>query len=145
MFRFSLQSVLEVRERMERMKQKEYAEALLARQRLEQRIATNEESLVLSSTSMDSVRRENPNPFALQMHGNYRQRLKNEIGIIQTQIREQGQTVLAKRDALVEARRGHRSLELLRDKEKKRYDQENARLERLELDEISTNFHRFRQ
>ena len=55
------------------------------------------------------------------------------------------QAVEEKRKELVEARRSHRALEILRDKELMRYRETEVRLERAVLDEIANIYHLYHQ
>ncbi|MCZ6728098.1 MAG: flagellar FliJ family protein, partial [SAR324 cluster bacterium] len=67
------------------------------------------------------------------------QRLQSEIGLIAEQLREEEQALEEKRKELVEARRAHRALEILKEKERARYAQALARQERAIMDEIAAN------
>jgi flagellar export protein FliJ len=71
--------------------------------------------------------------------------LKDEIAVIEQQMREQNEVVEVKRKELVEARRSHKALEILREKEFKRYQEAQERRERAVMDEIASTFHTFHQ
>lgn len=141
MFTFSLQTVLEVRERLEKIKYKEFSTELMERQRLEGLIQTNQESLTGSGEKFDQVRRMTGIAASFQIHQNYRTRLQAEIGLLRGQLREQEQALEGKRKELVEARRAHKALEILRDKERERYNREQTRRERMVMDEVASNYH----
>lgn len=145
MFTFSLQSVLDVRERMEKLKYKEYSQVLQERRRLEGEVDRRETALVAAARNNDAQRREGRSALPLQLFENYRRRLRSEIDRVREQMRQQEQELEARRMELVEARRAHRTLEILKEKERKRYDQEQARRERAFMDEVASNYHVFRQ
>jgi len=144
MFHFRLQHVLEVRERLERLKQKDYSLALLDWQTLVGEIDRRQVTLVRASESVDSLKQTSPTALPLQLHANYRRRLKAEIGRLREQVREQEQVLELKRKELVESRRARRTLEILRDKQRVRYDQLQKRQERVTMDEVAANYHTFR-
>jgi flagellar export protein FliJ len=141
MFRFKLQHVLDVRERLERLKQKEYSLALMEAQRLEHEIALRHQNMVRSGEHMDALRRSTPSPYPLQLHNQYRKRLGGEIQVLQQQLREQDQVLEARRRELVESRRARRTMEILREKAHTRYEERQSRRERAEMDEVAANYH----
>jgi len=140
MFHFRLQSVLEVRERMARLRQKDFAESLARHQTLETRIERHESDLARASRFVDNQKRSGPTITALQLFGNFQRRLQNEMSMINEQIREQAQELEASRAKLVEAKRAQRSLEILRDKARQRFEEEQSRLERVTMDEVASNY-----
>ena len=145
MFLFRLQSVLEVRERMARLKQKEFAEVLSRHQVLEAEIERNEDDLARASARVDDVKRSSGSVVPLALFANFQRRIKGDMARIQEQMREQAQELEARRRALVEAKRAQRSLEILRDKERLRYDEALSRHERATMDEVASNYYLLRQ
>lgn len=144
MFHFRLQHVLEVRERLERLKQKDYSLALLDWQSLVGEIDRRQQTMTRASASVDSLKQTSPTTLPLQLHANYRRRLKSEIVRLREQVREQEQVLEAKRKELVESRRARRTLEILKDKQQARYEERQKRLERVTMDEVAANYHTFR-
>ena len=144
MFRFRLQHVLEIRERLERIKQKDYSLALLEAQRMEHEIEARRLDIRRSGDHMDALRRSSPTAVPLQLHVNYRKRLDGEIGRIGNSLREHQQVLEARRRELVEARRARRTMEILRDKAQARYEQRMSRRDRADMDEVAANYHTFR-
>jgi len=140
MFHFRLQSVLDVRERMARLKQKEFAEVLARHQLLEDEIVRNETALARATRRADEVRRSSPTLAPLGLFSNFQRRLQGDMARIQEHMREQAQELEAKRTALVEAKRAQRSLEILRDKARVRYDYALGRQERAAMDEVASNY-----
>ena len=145
MFHFSLQNVLEVRERFEKIKYKEYSAELLVQQGLHNQLQARLSALGQASTNIDRTKQITRTALPMQMFNQYRQRLKVEIGLLEQQVHEQGDVVEVKRKELVEARRSHRALEILREKEFKRYQRALERRERAVMDEIASNYHLYRQ
>ena len=143
MFHFRLQHVLEVRERLERLRQKDYSLAMLEWQTLVGEIETRQQSLAQAAQNMDSLKQTSPTTLPLQLHVNYRKRLKSEIERIRDKAREQEQVVDLRRRELVESRRARRTLEILRDKQQARYELARARQERATMDEVASNYHKF--
>ena len=141
MFTFSLQTVLEVRERLEKIKYKEFSGLLFERQQKDFEIQSRNRQISRAAGQLDQIRREGITAAPLQMYTQFRQRLHSEIDLIAEQMREQEQALEEKRKELVEARRAHRALEILRDRERARYEQAQARQERAVMDEIAANHH----
>ena len=145
MFRFSLQTVLDVRERFERIKYKEYSQELLVKQRLDSGRGARVQAIRRAGENADQLRTTTHTALPLQLHDQFRRRLLDEIQVLDGQLRDQDELVDVKRKELVEARRSHRALEILREKEYKRYLSEEAKRERTVMDEVATNYHIFRQ
>jgi len=144
MFHFRLQHVLDVRERLERLRQKDYSLALLEWQTLAGEIDRRQHTLAEAARNVDSLKQTAPTTLPLQLHANYRKRLKAEIERFREQVREQEQVLDVKRRELVESRRARRTLEILRDKQRARYEQARARQERATMDEVASNYHKFK-
>jgi len=121
-FHFRLQHVLEVRERLERLRQKDYSLAMLEWQAMVNEIDRRQAALNQAAENMDSLKQTTPTTLPLQLHTNYRKRLRAEIERIREQAREQEQVVDMRRRELVESRRARRTLEILRDKQRARYE-----------------------
>jgi flagellar protein FliJ len=142
-FHFRLQHVLEVRERLERLRQKDYSLAMLEWQAMVNEIDRRQAALNQAAENMDSLKQTTPTTLPLQLHTNYRKRLRAEIERIREQAREQEQVVDMRRRELVESRRARRTLEILRDKQRARYELARQRQERATMDEVASNYHKF--
>lgn len=140
MFTFSLQTVLEVRERLEKIKYKEFSNLLYERQKLDQEVQSRNTQIESAATKLDEIRRQGVTAAPLQLYTNFRQRLNSEITTISEQLREQEQALEEKRKELVEARRAHRAIEILRERELERYERAQRRQERAVMDEIAANY-----
>ena len=143
MFHFRLQHVLDVRERLERLRQKEYSLVLLEWQRLTQSIAECQLSLARSAQTVDGLRQTSPSPVPMQWHAHYRRRLDADLQRLGQELREKEQLLEARRMELVESRRARRTLEILRDKQRARYEERRSRQDRVEMDEVAANYHSF--
>lgn len=140
MFHFRLESVLKVRERMARIRQKEFSEVMARQQVLDAKILTHQQSLTRASEFTNQARRSSATVFPLEMFNLFQRRLKGEIELLAEQKREEAQELETKRKILVEAKRAQRTLEILREKEQNRYQQEINRRERLTMDEVARNY-----
>jgi flagellar export protein FliJ len=145
MFTFSLQTVLEVRERLEKIKYKEFSGHLFERHRIHGEIESRKAQIARAGKNADQVKRESPTAVPLQLYNQFRERLSSEIEVLANQLREQEQALEEKRKELVEARRAHRALEILRDKERERYERALTRQERAVMDEIASNYYLHQQ
>lgn len=140
MFKFSLQTVLEVRERQEKIKYKEFSQELIRRQALQSRTDALKQDLVRTGKRSDELRQTTLSTMPLQLHEHFRKRINNEIGVLNEQVRQQEQSLEAKRLELVKARQEHRTMEILREKEMSRYDAAENRRERALMDEVASNY-----
>jgi len=139
-FHFRLQTVLDVRERLARIRQKEFSEVLFKRQSLEARIEEHRNDISKATQFVDASNRSRPSAFSLEMYSNFKRRLNQEIVLIEEQMREQDQELEARRAALVEAKRAQRSLEILHDKARERYEHDLSHRERVTMDEVASNY-----
>lgn len=138
MFKFSLQTVLEVRERFEKIKYKEYSGELMRYHQMEQEKVALGESLHRAAEANDRAKASSLSAQPFMLFEKYRDRIKTDMGRIEARMREQKEVVDLKRTELVEARRQHRALEILREKEKARYLQNQAKMERAMMDEVAS-------
>lgn len=145
MFKFTLQIVLEVRERFEKIKYKEYSAELLIKQELENERADHLAALRRAGQNADHARTTTRIAAPLQFHDHFRQRIQELIVVLDKRLREQDEKVEVKRKELVEARRSHKALEILREKEFGRYQSDAVRLERAVMDETASNYHVYRR
>lgn len=141
MFIFRLQSVLEVREKLARLRQKEFSDVLAIRQGMEGQIEQHRGDLSHAVQYIDAIKRTSPTAYPMELFGHYRERIEGEIALISEQMREQDQELESKRSSLVEAKRAQRTLEILREKERIRYDREQSRRERVTMDEVASNYY----
>lgn len=145
MFRFRLQSVLKVRERLARLREKEYGEALAERQALYHEHSGHESALQRAAAQQDDIRRSGRSVAMLPLYENYRRRVHGELERLEEQLREQAQTLEVRRHTMVEAKRDQRTLEILRDKEAARYEEDMTRRERALMDEVASVYHQYRR
>ena len=143
MFHFRLQHVLDVRERLERLRQKEYSLVLLEWQQLTHAIEECRQRKARSAQTVDGLRQTSPSPVPMQWHAQYRQRLDAELQRLGQELREKEQLLEARRMELVESRRARRTLEILRDKQRARYEESMSRQDRIAMDEVAANYHWF--
>ncbi len=145
MFTFSLQTVLEVRERLEKIKYKEFSNDLFKRNQIHAEIETRTKQVTAAGAKADRIKQEGQSATPLQLYDQFRQRVASEVAVLTNRLREQEQALEEKRRELVEARRAHKALEILRDKERERYERTERRQERAVMDEIASNYYLHQQ
>lgn len=145
MFHFRLQNVLDVRERITRLRQKDYAHVEAQVQGLADQVDDLQTAKARAARDMDETNATAPSVFALQQYQAFRQRVKHQVALLHEQMRELQQELDARRAALVEARRAQRALEILRDKARRRHEEAEGRRERAAMDEVAANYHTYRQ
>ena len=145
MNKFKLQTALKVRERLEKLYQKSFAEQVQVTQRLTDQLNILEEALEENNSAVDLSKR-NGFPIADLVRANgFGQRLKYHQSVVQDQMIEQQELMERRRQELVSATQQKRVLEILREKHELKESERLQKEETFELDEISLNLRRYRQ
>ena len=140
--RFSLETALKVRERLEKFYKKALADELLSEQQYKEKLKLMCSSLEIHNKDLDYAKENGLTISKLILGGQFQQRIKQQMELIEYQLKEQQEVVDLKRHELTIATQKKRVLEILKDKENKKYIDEIERLERLEADEIAQNYRR---
>ncbi|MBS1256675.1 MAG: hypothetical protein MAG581_02501 [Deltaproteobacteria bacterium] len=140
--RFSLETALKVRERLEKFYQKALAEEVQVEQRYKERMQLMRSALDVHNKDLDDAKDSGLTISQLILGGQFQQRIEQQMELTQYQLKEQKEVVDLKRHELTQATQKKRALEILKDKEIKKYRDEVERLERLEADEIAQNYRR---
>ena len=145
MNKFKLQTALKVRERLEKLYQKSFAEQVQVTQRLTDQLNTLEEAFQENSSAVDLAKRNGFTIADLVRANGFGQRLKYHQSVVQDQMTEQQELMERRRQELVSATQQKRVLEILREKHALREREKLQREETFELDEVSLNLRRYRQ
>ena len=140
--RFSLETALKVRERLEKLYQKALAEQVQLEKQHRDRKKLMQEALDIHNNDLDKAKADGVTINQLLMGGNFQQRIKQHLELTQAQLDEQLEVVELKRHELTQATQKKRVLEILKEKEIEKLKVETERLERLEVDEIAQNYRR---
>ena len=145
MNKFKLQTALKVRERLEKLYQKSFAEQVQVTQRLTDQLNILEEAFQENSSAVDLAKRNGFTIADLIRANGFGQRLKYHQSVVQDQMTEQQELMERRRQELVSATQQKRVLEILREKHALREREKLQREETFELDEVSLNLRRYRQ
>ena len=145
MNKFKLQTALKVRERLEKLYQKSFAEQVQVTQRLTDQLNILEEAFQENSSAVDLAKRSGFTIADLVAANGFGQRLKYHQSVVQDQMPEQQELMERRRQGLVSATQQKRVLEILREKHELREREKLQREETFELDEVSLNLRRYRQ
>ncbi|MGA0125998.1 MAG: flagellar FliJ family protein [bacterium] len=145
MNKFKLQTALKVRERLEKLYQKSFAEQVQVTQRLTDQLNILEEAFEENNSAVDLAKRNGFTIADLVRANGFGQRLKYHQSVVQDQMIEQQELMERRRQELVSATQQKRVLEILREKHELRERERLQREETFELDEISLNLRRYRQ
>ena len=140
--RFSLETALKVRKRLEKFYQKALADELLSERQYKEKLELMSGALQMHNKDLDYAMGNGLTISQLILAGNFQQRIEQQMELIEYQLKEQQEVVDLKRHELTIATQKKRVLEILKDKENKKYIDEIERLERLEADEIAQNYRR---
>ena len=145
MNKFKLQTALKVRERLEKLYQKSFAEQVQVTQRLTDQLNILEEAFQENNSAVDLAKRNGFTIADLVRANGFGQRLKYHQSVVQDQMTEQQELMERRRQELVSATQQKRVLEILREKHELREREKLQREETFELDEVSLNLRRYRQ
>ena len=145
MNKFKLQTALKVRERLEKLYQKSFAEQVHVTQRLTDQLNILEEAFEENNSAVDLAKRNGFTIADLVRANGFGQRLKYHQSVVQDQMIEQQELMERRRQELVSATQQKRVLEILREKHELRERERLQKEEIFELDEISLNLRRYRQ
>ena len=140
MKRFRLETALKVRERLEKLYQKALAEQVQLEQQYRDRKQLMHDALNNYNNELDEAKAHDVTINQLLMGGQFQQRIEQQLELTQDQLNEQLEVVELKRHELTQATQKKRVLEILKEKEIKKFRDETERLERLEVDEIAQNY-----
>ena len=140
--RFSLETALKVRKRLEKFYQKALADEVQAEQQYKEKLELMSSALDVHTKDLDDAKENGLTISQLILGGHFQQRIEQQVELIGYQLKEQEEVVDLKRHELTLATQKKRVLEILKDKENKKYIDEMERLERLEADEIAQNYRR---
>ena len=143
--RFSLETALKVRERLEKLYQKALAEQVQLEIQHRDRIILMQDALEIYNNDLDKAKTEGVTLNQLLLGGLFQQRVEQHLEHTQDLLNEQLEVVELKRHELTQATQKKRVLEILKGKEIQKYKAEMERLERLEADEIAQNYRRYTQ
>ena len=145
MNKFKLQTALKVRERLEKLYQKSFAEQVQVTQRLTDQLNILEEAFEENNSAVDLAKRNGFTIADLVRANGFGQRLKYHQSVVQDQMIEQQELMERRRQELVSATQQKRVLEILREKHELRERERLQKEETFEFDEISLNLRRYRQ
>ena len=140
--RFSLETALKVRNRLEKFYQKALADEVQAEQQYKEKLELMSSALDVHNKYLDDAKENGLTISQLILGGHFQRRVEQQMELIEYQLKEQQEVVDLKRHELTLATQKKRVLEILKDKENKKYIDEMERLERLEADEIAQNYRR---
>ena len=143
--RFSLETALKVRERLEKLYQKALAEQVQLEIQHRDRKKLMQDALEIYNNDLDKAKTEGVTLNQLLLGGLFQQRVEQHLEHTQDLLNEQLEVVELKRHELTQATQKKRVLEILKGKEIQKYKAEMERLERLEADEIAQNYRRYTQ
>ncbi|MBU2648576.1 flagellar export protein FliJ [bacterium] len=140
MFRFSLQIALDVRARQEKMKMKDLAEKLAVEQHITNQIDKIREDTQAAETGMNQAKQARIFTIRqLKSLSGFKGRMKHTLALRMKELAVAKKAVMEKQEALIEASRSKKTLEILKEKEEKRYLEKISTIERKNMDEIAGN------
>ena len=140
MFKFSLQAALNVRSRQEKIKMKEMAEVLAIEKSIMDNINRIHEETEKADFNLDELKKSGTfNIEQMRFLFSYKKRMKVVLTDCHVKLGNARIKVAEKQKELIEASRARKTLEILKEKEEKRFKAKISRLERKSMDEIAGN------
>lgn len=136
-FRFRLQSILTLREEEEEEAQRVYARGLRAVERLEEDIAAVHRDFLAAGTPSGSGPGGGVPAEELQRLARYRMVLQLRLEALALELQRARETAETARLALLAASQKRQALDKYRDRLRRTHDGQQARLERILLDDLS--------
>jgi len=141
-FRFNLQPVLRVREQAERLKQKEFAEAVQAIRRCERDILYFLSERDAARDGLRAAEERHIQPWQLVFHRRYLNHLDTQLHRLHGELLNLSRKAEQKRLELVGASREKKSLDKLKERRRKEYEYEAGREEQKTFDEVGGIYRR---
>lgn len=140
MFKFSLQTALDIRQRLEKVKQKELAEKLAIEQQVKDAIQTIHQNVQSADQGLnESKMGKSFTIHQMKMLSNFKNRMDVKLEQHSKELDTAQKEVSEKQQKLIEAARDRKTLEILKEKEfKKKLEKQNA-LDRKNMDEVALN------
>ena len=138
--RFSLETALKVRERLEKLYQKALAEQIQIEKQHRDIISVMKNALETHNSDIDFAKKNTLTINQLLMSTNFQKRISSNLESKNQQLNEHLEIVALKRKELTKATQKKRIFEILKEKEVKKIKQYEERLDRLEADEIAQNY-----
>ena len=141
--RFRLETALKVRKRLEKLYQKAFAEQVQIQQELRDQRQLIERALDSNNLNLDQSKSAGFTIMQMQMSDHFRERMNLQMDVNQKQLKKQEQVIELKRQELTRATQKKRVLEILKEKQQQRFEEEMDRQERMEADEIAQGLRRY--
>jgi flagellar FliJ protein len=140
MFKFTLQIALDVRSRQEKVKMKELAEAVAVEQGILNEIDSIHANVRQADSNLNAMKRSD---FFNLEQMRFLSRFKSHMKIVMTDCQKRLATskikVSEKQKELINAAKARKTLEILKEKEQKRFMEKITRIERKSMDEFAGN------
>jgi len=135
-FKYELESLLNVREKMEDIKQKEYAEALEILEKKKTISNQIDNSLKNNTLKLKDSISDIIDAREIKIQQNYQLLLKKQKGVALHNVEIAHNKTKEQRKELLNAMRNKKTLEILKDKKYEQFKDEQKKEEQLQIDEI---------
>ena len=140
MFKFSLQTALDFRSRQEKMRMKDLAEKLAVERSILNRIAQINANTRKAENELDTAKVSRYMDVNQMIFlSDFKNRMKVVLAENNQRLQDAREEVKDKQLALVEASKARKTIEILKEKEEKRYLEKITRIQKKNMDEIAGN------
>jgi flagellar export protein FliJ len=140
MYKFSLQIALNVRGRQEKMRMKDLAEKLAIEHGIQNQINKIHEDTQNAEVGMNQAKQNQTFTIRqLKSLSGFKGRMKYTLSLRMKELEAAKKEVSEKQQALIEASKLKKTLEILKEKEEKKYLEKISTMQRKNMDEIAGN------
>lgn len=140
MFKFSLQTALDIRQRVEKVKQKELAEKLAQEQQVKHMIQSIHQNINSADASVNQSKvGKNFTIHQMKLLSNFKNRMGLKLEQCSKELEFAQKEVAEKQVSLIEASKGRKTLEILKEKEFQKQLEKEKMLEQKNMDEVALN------
>lgn len=140
MFKFSLETALDVRSREEKIQMKTLAEKLAAEKQIQDLIDGILSSIEKADQEMNQCKQAGTFSIQQMKYLNaYKEKAEVDLKLHYQELEAAKQEVAKQQEVLLECSKKRKTLEILKEREEKRYQEKLARLERNFMDEVAGN------
>ncbi|MGK0288880.1 MAG: flagellar export protein FliJ [bacterium] len=140
MYKFSLQTVLELRERQEKLKMKEFAQVIEAERQVQEKIDEIYQRLKQEDKLLNQQKIQGSFSIDyLSFASHFKKKMKDDLETWNNRLQEAKKYVEEKRQELADASKLKKALEILKEKKEKQYWQKIHKHEQVQMDEAGSN------
>jgi len=140
MFRFSLETALDVRAREEKIKMKELADKVAVERKIQNNINEMESKVTDSDQQLNQAKQSGKFTInQMKFASTFKEKMKKDLTLSNQELTTAKEKVAEKQQLLLAASKAKKTMEILKEREKKRYWEKLAKQEQHFMDEVASS------